>query len=182
MSSFIHGRTSIKHLLVEEGVHLASKGTVAFVSEELLRHMMQHLGHFFPTDNVGTHDEAPVMFGTMTAWAVTLVCTAAVVVLWLMMVRVRRPASPQEAMSFRKRWLLTVLSLGAAILSLFYIISMSAWGNDLVRLSTGGKIGLAVSCVSAGFILFAIVTLLFSPPTVVTAVPGGALYARLRWR
>ena len=127
---------------------------------------------------------------TITAIVVTLALLFAMG--WLLFVRMHRPGTPQEARRFRLWWWLF------AALLLACTIGFDAWAiaigpsfhqiKALYQLyaksqADGSELLLLVLLLELSAVLvWYVISVLRSPPTVIAAVPFGAYVARLRWR
>jgi hypothetical protein len=145
-------------------------------------------GDVLSTPTVGAQGETAIQHlanQIFSAWLMIFFISFVLALVWLYLVRLHRPSSPLEAVTFRRYWLaIAALLLGFAIAfygSALYAPPLKGDFSQIRDLKDLPKLLLFVALLLSAFLFFYVLSVLRSPPTVISAVPFGSFFARLRW-
>lgn len=103
--------------------------------------------------------------------------------LWLCLVRFHRPASPVQAVKFRRYWLMIAAVLLVCTATFYGFAVSGTIGFPLFKKMAAFPMFLLLAAlILSALISFYLPSALRSPPTVIAAIPFGSYVARLRFR
>jgi hypothetical protein len=127
----------------------------------------------------------PKLYGNNVLHAAGYVVVLGVVfaIAWLVFVRMRRPGTPQEARHYRAWWWVFAAGLLACIVILVGATKLGVGFLPWIgKLPIGEFLFLMTLLVLTAMLVWYLISVFRSPPTVIGAVPFGNYFARLRWR